>query len=93
MNPKFQVGQELILTDGQDRPLPVTITQIEIHNKQYGYKMDGGEGFPMYLSEPVLLRVLEKSNSVLGRVVVDTVFVPCPEVRPDVVPQFDVVIS
>lgn len=93
MTPKFRVGQELILTDGQDRPLPVTITQIEIHNKQYGYKMDGGEGFPMYLSEPVLLRVLQKSHAVLGHVVVDAVLVACPEVSPDVVPQLGVVVG
>ncbi len=89
--PKFRVGQSLTVRHGSGNLLHVVVTKIITSTKKHWYEFVEKEGqFPMLLSEPVLLKIL---HPVLSEIVVDAVFVPTTEVGPNIVSQFDVMVS
>lgn len=58
MKHKYRVGQDLAILAGNQTIMNVTITKL-VNGKPLGYELEGGRGgFPMYLSEPVLEKIL-----------------------------------
>ncbi len=89
--PKFQVGQQLIVRHGSGSFLHVVVKKVIKSAKKYWYEfVETEEQFPMFLSETVLLKIL---HPVLGQVVVDTILIPAAEVGTKIISQLDIMIG